>query len=213
VVLVPLLACLGAPLLAYAWRHRPRLAALTLLAVAVPSLVIAARFVRDTWVFQRTFTIHWAAALAFLLLIGFTAVLAPRWRVSLAVALAGITVGWSVVVNTVQVLAPYSTTYWYGSLGTREAAAWLDANLSAEETYVASKEVALLAQNQRYLDQDTLQWFLGSTGFDGTWADQPIRLILTWEREPFVAWLIDNHLQGYIEVGRFGDYVVYQRVQ
>jgi hypothetical protein len=109
-------------------------------------------------------------------------------------------------------MAPYATTYWYGTTGTLEAAAWLDARLPSE-TYVAAKEVAIRVRNQRYVDQDNLSYVFGTgRAFDGTWAGEPVRAVLVWQREPYLA---DQFTRGltaanYRATARFGDYVLYE---
>jgi hypothetical protein len=210
VVLVPLLACLGAPLLAHGWCLRPRLTLAVALPAAVASAVVCQRLVRDDWALQRTYAIDATAATWLCAIVGVNVVLALRWRGVGLASLLGIAVGWSVATSLVQLQAPYSTTYWYGTSGTVEAAQWLDTNLQPAETYVAAKEVALRAANSRYVDQDNLVYLLGTgDNFDGTWAGVPIRTLLVWDREPYVHDLFRSRLSGYAEIGRFGDYVVY----
>jgi hypothetical protein len=177
--------------------------------------VIETRLVRDDWALQRSWAIdltsaEWLlAALVLGLLIG-----AP-WRAIGAAgvaALAGLAFGVMLALNAVQLGAPYSTTYWYGTTGAPEAATWLDGHLDPTDTYVAAKEVAIRARNQRYVDQDNLVYaFATGRGFDGTWAGEPVRVFVAWEREPYVADLLGHGVQAanYAEVARFGDYVVY----
>jgi hypothetical protein len=56
--------------------------------------------------------------------------------------------------------------------------------------------------------------YLFGTGraFDGTWAAEPVRAIVTWQREPYVADLLGRGIRAanYREAARFGDYVVYE---
>jgi hypothetical protein len=40
-----------------------------------------------------------------------------------------------------------------------------------------------------------------------------VQTVLVWQREPYVADLFAQHLAGYAEAARFGDYVVYERQQ
>lgn len=214
VALVPLFAVLGGGLVAHVWCKQPRLAVIVTTALAVVSLVVTSRLARDDWALQRTFAIDGAAAGWLLGGFAVAVLLASRWRSLSVAALAGIAVGWSVGTDVVQLTAPYSTTYQYGTTGVREAVAWLDANVQPGETYVGAKELAIRATNQRYVDQDTLLYFLDTgRGFDGTWAGQPVRSVVAWQREPYVAQLLSERLTGYVEVGRFGDYVAYQRPQ
>jgi hypothetical protein len=77
---------------------------------------------------------------------------------------------------------------------------------------VASKEVAIRARAQRYLDQETLVHYLAAgLPFDGTWAGEPIQTVVAWQREPYVADLLARGLPplGFVESARFGDYIVY----
>jgi 4-amino-4-deoxy-L-arabinose transferase-like glycosyltransferase len=217
VALVPLLACLAAPPLAYAWCLRRGLVLGLAEALAIGGTIVTARLVHDDWAVQRTYAIDWAAAAWLLAALALAMLVGVRWRAPGAAALAGLaglSLGWSVATAAYQSGVPYSTTYWYGTTGTREAAAWLDAQLSPGETYAAAKEVAIRAANQRYVDQDDLVYFISSgLGFDGTWAGQPVRTVLVWQREPYVADLFAQHLPGYAEAARLGDYVVYQKSQ
>jgi 4-amino-4-deoxy-L-arabinose transferase-like glycosyltransferase len=217
VALVPLLACLAAPPLAYAWCLRPRLVLGLAESLAIGGAIVTARLVRDDWAVQRTYAIDWAAVAWLLAALALAMLVGVRWRAPGATALAGLaglSLGWSVATAVYQSGVPYSTTYWYGTTGTREAAAWLDAQLGPGETYAAAKEVAIRAANQHYVDQDNLVYFISSgRGFDGTWAGQPVRTVLVWQREPYVADLFAQHLPGYAEAARLGDYVVYQKSQ
>ncbi|HET6319999.1 MAG TPA: glycosyltransferase family 39 protein [Chloroflexota bacterium] len=214
VALVPLLACLGAPIVAHAWCLRPRLAIGVAAAIASVAAVVTARLVRDDWALQRTYAVEWSAAAWLLLAVAVPMLVGFRWRaagVGATAALAGLATGWALVTAMYQSAAPYSTTYWYGTTGTGESAAWLDQNIGPDDTFVAAKEVAIRARNQRYVDQDNLIYFLSTgRGFDGIWAGQPVGTILVWQREPYVADLLAQRLPGYREVARIGDYAVYQ---
>jgi 4-amino-4-deoxy-L-arabinose transferase-like glycosyltransferase len=207
VALAPLLAILGAPVLARAW-CRPSLPWLVGLS-AVAYAVVQSQ-VGDTWAFKRTWTIDATPAAWLLALFG----VALAWRASFgALGLAGIALGWSAALNLLQLGAPYATGYLYGTSGTLEAAAWVDAHVPPGSLYVAAKEVAVVARNQHYVDQESL-WYLFATGqpFYKAWAGEPVRAIVTWEREPYILQLVSQSLAfvGYHEVTRFGDYVVYE---
>jgi 4-amino-4-deoxy-L-arabinose transferase-like glycosyltransferase len=216
IALAPPLACLGAPLIAYAWCARPRLTLVIATALALVGAVVQARLVRDDWALERTWAIDATAAAWLLGALVVGALLALPWRAvgSAAVAgLGGIGLGWMISASSLQVAAPYSTTYWYGTRGASEAAAWLDEHLTDTETYVSAKEVAIHARDQRYVDQDNLVYLFGTgRAFDGRWADEPVRAIVTWQREPYVADLLGRGVRAanYREVARFGDYVVYE---
>jgi hypothetical protein len=216
VALVPLLACLGAPLVAYAWCSRPRLTAVVAGGVALASAVVEARLVRDDWALQRTWAIDLTAGQWLLAVVVVGLAIAVPWRALGAAgiaAVAGLALGFMLALNVVQVGASYSTTYWYGTTGELDAAAWLNAHLGPHDTYVAAKEVAIRALDQRYVDQDNLVYaFATGKGFDGTWAGEPVRVLLTWQREPFVADVLGRGIRAadYRETARFGDYVVYE---
>jgi 4-amino-4-deoxy-L-arabinose transferase-like glycosyltransferase len=216
VALAPFLACLAAPVIARAWYERPRLASGVSLVVLIAAAVISVDTVRDDWALQRTWAIDptpgaWLLALA---VVG-TLVGLP-WRATASTAcaaLVGLALGWSLGTDVYQQNASYTTDYWYGTRGTAEAAVWLDTHLVPEQTYVAAKEVAIRSQDQRYVDQDNIVYFLSTgRGFDGTWAGEPLKALVTWQREPYVADLFGRALPaaGFRETARFGDYVVYE---
>ena len=73
--------------------------------------------------------------------------------------------------------------------------------------------MAVVARNQHYVDQESL-WYVFSQGapFYKTWAGEPVRAIVAWERDPYIAMLATRSLGfvGYHEVTRFGDYVIYE---
>jgi hypothetical protein len=185
------------------------------LLAALAASAIALAQVRDDWALQRTWAIEPAPATWLLALVVAGALAGVAWRapaVTATIAVAGLAVGWSLAVDAVQIRAPYQTDYWYGTTGTVEAADWLDAHLGPNETYVAAKEVAIRSREQRYVDQETIAYFL-STGrpFDASWAGEPVHALVLWQREPYVAELFDRALPsaGFREAERFGDYVVY----
>ena len=234
VALVPLLAILAAPLVAHAVCARAWLGALVVLA-AIASGLVELRLVRDAWALERTYAIDVAAGTWLLgiligaVLLGTVAggVLLVRrgagsplraWHglagpAALA-ALAGLALGWSLGTNLIQANAAYSTDYWYGTTGTLEAAAWVDGHLQPGETYVAAKEVAIRSsKDQRYVDQDNIVYFMSAgRGFAASWAGEPLRAMVVWQREPYVADLLARAAAsaGFRETARFGDYVVYE---
>jgi 4-amino-4-deoxy-L-arabinose transferase-like glycosyltransferase len=207
IALAPILAVLGAPVLARAW-CRPSLPLLVGLSVAAYAVVLGQ--VGDDWAVKRTWTIDATPATWLLALFALAVALRPAFA---ALGLAGVALGWSMAINLIQVAAPYSTGYLYGTTGTLEAAAWVDTNLPPNTLYVAAKEVAVVARNQHYVDQESL-WYVFSKGepFYKTWAGEPVSAIIAWEREPYIVQLVSHSLDfvGYREVARFGDYVVYQ---
>jgi hypothetical protein len=216
VALTPLLACIAAPLVAHLWCARPRLVTTCAVVAGFASLAITLALVRDEWALQRTWAIPPSAGLWLLGIVVLVAVVAGslwrQWAAVVTFALVGLAVGWSVAVDAVQVRAPYQTDYWYGTTGTEDAAAWVDAHLQPDQTYLSAKEVAIRSRDQRYVDQDNLVYAL-STGrpFDSSWMGEPLAALVTWQREPYQAELFARALAGtpFREVARFGDYVIY----
>jgi len=140
VAFAPLLACLAAPILARAWCERPRLSAGVGLVVAIASAAITLTTVRDDWAFQGTWAIDARAGAWLGAAVGAAVLVGLPWRATAATAcasLVGLAIGWSVGTNLYQQSASYSTGYWYGTSGTAEAAAWVDAHLAPDQTYLA----------------------------------------------------------------------------
>jgi hypothetical protein len=215
VALAPLLACLAAPLLAQAWCARPRLTfAIGVLGLVATGLVTRA-MVRDDWALQRTWQIEPSAVAWLIGVVVLGAVLGLLWRAPAATAcaaLAGLALGWSLALDVVQARASYATGYWYGTRGTLEAAAWVDAHLRPDQLYLSAKEVAIRTHDLSYVDQENIAYYLSmGRPFDGTWAGQPLQALVTWQREPYVAQLFAQAFPaaGFQETARFGDYVVY----
>jgi hypothetical protein len=109
--------------------------------------------------------------------------------------------------------AYYSTTYFHGTHGQREAAALVDSLTESGEFYAASKEVAWYARNQQYLDQDTLEYFIRPTrSFDGTLVGHEVRVLALWVQHPFLRDLYTEVLSpSYRLVAEPGDYAVWVR--
>ncbi len=215
VALAPLLACLAAPLVAYAWCVRPRLTlSIGSLAVLGSGLVTRA-MVRDDWALQRTWQVEPTAGAWLLGVVVLAALVGLVWRAPAATAcaaIAGLALGWSLGLDVIQARASYATGYWYGTRGTVEAAAWVDAHLRPDQLYLSSKEVAIRTHDLTYVDQENIAYFLSiGRPFDGTWAGQPLQALVTWQREPYVAELFAQAFPaaGFQETARFGDYVVY----
>jgi hypothetical protein len=215
VAFAPLLACLAAPVVAHLWCARPRLVTAVAVIAAITSAGITLALVRDEWALRRTWAIEPAAGAWLLGLVLLAALLGGLWRQPVAAAgfaLVGLAVGWSLTVDAVQVRADYQTDYWYGTTGTAAAAAWVDAHLQPGQTYLSAKEVAIRSQDQRYVDQDNLVYALSlGRRFDPTWMGEPLRAMVTWQREPYIADLFARATAGssFVEVARYGDYVIY----
>jgi 4-amino-4-deoxy-L-arabinose transferase-like glycosyltransferase len=216
VAMTPLLACLAAPLIAQAWCARPRFVAAVGVVAVVASGLVTLRLVGDTWAQQRTWQIDATAGAWLLAAVVLSALAGLPWRAAGATAVAGLVglaIGWSLAVDVRQMRADYQTDYWYGTTGTREAIAWVDAHLAPDQTYLSAKEVAIISRDQRYVDQDNLVYSLSiGRPFDGTWAGEPLHALVVWQREPYVADLFTRGLEGsrFRETVRFGDYVVYE---
>jgi hypothetical protein len=217
VALTPLLACIAAPVIAHLWCARPRVVTAIAGVAAMSAAAVTLALVRDEWALQRTWAIPPSAGFWLLALVGLAAFVGLVWRQPAAVGLAilGLTLGWSVAVDGVQARATYQTDYWYGTTGTDAAATWVDAHLQPGQTYLSAKEVAIRSQDQRYVDQDNLVYAL-STGrpFESTWMGEPLRALVTWQREPYIADLFARATAGssFLEVARYGDYVIYAPV-
>jgi 4-amino-4-deoxy-L-arabinose transferase-like glycosyltransferase len=216
IALVPLLTCLGAPLVAHAWRTRPWLVAISALVLVPAVAFVNLRVIRDQWNLQRTWSIEDTGGAWLFVLLAVGILLGLPWRAVGATALAGVfalAAGWSLGADALLARVPYSTPYWYGTTGTLDAAAWVANNVAPDQTYIAAKEIAILTPAERYVDQDNLFFYLGSgRGFPTTWAGEPVRAVVVWDREPYVASLIARDLppSGFVETARFGDYVVYE---
>jgi 4-amino-4-deoxy-L-arabinose transferase-like glycosyltransferase len=216
VALAPLLACLGAPVVAHAWAARPRLTLVLTALVAIAVGLVTLRLVRDDWALQRTWQIDPTAGAWLLGVVGMALLAGFPWRAaaaSVCAGLVGLALGWSAGLDAIQLRAAYQTDYWYGTTGTLEAAAWIDTHLAPGEPYLAAKEVAIRSTDLRYVDQDNLVYLLSvGRAFDGLWAGEPLRALVTWQREPYVADLFNRALSGsrFRETARFGDYVIYE---
>lgn len=216
VVLVPVLACLVAPLAAAAWCAAPRLSSVLAALAAIGSALVTRSLVRDTWALDRTWALSQDAALALVLLVAGclgVGMVTRRPGPAVCAGLIGLSLGWSGGLDQIQQRAPYATTYWYGTRGVADAAAWVDAHVDPNETYLAPKEVAVRSRARQYVDQENAWAIVGATGrFDGTWGGQPLHTLVTWQRDSAVASLWQTGLDPshYAEVARYGDYVMYQ---
>jgi hypothetical protein len=215
VALTPLLGCIAAPVIAHLWSARPRVVTSCAVVAGLASLAITLGLVRDDWALQRTWAIPLSAGLwlfGMLLVAAFAGGVWRPWAAVTTFALVGLAVGWSLAIDAVQVVAPYQTDYWYGTTGTDDAAAWVDAHLQPGQTYLSAKEVAIRSRDQRYVDQDNLVYAL-STGrsFDPSWMGEPLAALVTWQREPYLVDLFSRALDGsrFREVAHYGDYVIY----
>lgn len=135
---------------------------------------------------------------------------------ALPVALAGLALAWSIVLDVHQRGLAGSTAYYYGRHGQVEAARALDGLLGPEELYVASKEVAWYSHNLNYIDQESWQhvvWDLHGGTFDSTWMGREIRILaLEVGHHPSVRPAYEGLLNSrYRIVGQHGDFVIWER--
>jgi hypothetical protein len=132
------------------------------------------------------------------------------------IALAALTLSWSIAVDAHHRTWNGSTTYFYGRYGHTQAAQALSERLNPDEVYVASKDVAWYASGRHYVDQDSWQhvvWDLGY-GFDGTWLGQPVRLLALEVGDPFVRRAYEGRLNGpYHQIGEYGNFVLWERAE
>jgi 4-amino-4-deoxy-L-arabinose transferase-like glycosyltransferase len=131
----------------------------------------------------------------------------------LALILAVLTLVWGPAVEHPMREAYYSTTYYHGTHGQREAAALVDSLTESDEFYAGSKEIAWYAANQRYIDQDTLEYFVRPTRqFDGTLVGHEVRVLALWIKNQFVRDLyLEALAPGYDLVAERGDYGIWLR--
>jgi 4-amino-4-deoxy-L-arabinose transferase-like glycosyltransferase len=131
------------------------------------------------------------------------------------IALAVLTLSWSIALDAHHQTWNGSTTYFYGRYGLMQAAQALSERLNPDEVYVASKDVAWYATGRHYVDQDSWQhvvWDLGY-GFDGSWLGQPVRLLALEVGDPFVRRAYEGTLNGpYRQIGEYGNFVLWERV-
>jgi len=133
------------------------------------------------------------------------------------VALLVLTMAWSVSLDVAQRTLSGSTTYYYGRVGQREAAAAVDALRRPGEMVVASKDVGWYTASRQYVDQESWQhvvWDLnGPQRFDDTYLGTPIRIIALEVSEPSLRTAYDGLLlpRGYQYASQHGSYIVYLR--
>jgi 4-amino-4-deoxy-L-arabinose transferase-like glycosyltransferase len=132
----------------------------------------------------------------------------------LALVLTVMALAWGPAVERSLGRVGYSTTYYFGTHGQREAAEVVDALTAPDEFYAASKDVAWYARNQRYLDQDTLEFFVRQAGnrFDGRLLGYDVRVLALWVRPDFLQALYREALSpAYDLVAERGDYAIWVR--
>lgn len=131
-----------------------------------------------------------------------------------AMLMVTLILGWSLGMNWRQSRVEYSTNYWYGAQGQREAAVILDSMVSPDEYWGGAKEVAYYAQNQNYIDQDAIHYWIETyRGF----TEVPLtghrpRVMAVWTGHSYIAWLFHHVLADeYEPVHEVGTYTILVR--
>jgi hypothetical protein len=185
---------------------------------AVVAAAYFASAVRDDWMWTTSLVWEPLAIAPSVVLLAVAGVLAiiPRWRAAaprLAAALLVLFVGWAVGVDWAQAHADYSTSYYYGTRGQREAAAGLDA-LGYDGPWVGPKEVAWYARNKRYIDADTFWWLVLAQHlrFEGTVIGHDVQVVVPWSMDPDVQTFFWDQLHTrYDQVAEVADYEIWVR--
>lgn len=137
----------------------------------------------------------------------------PRWAHWAGLLLVVLYLGWAIGVDVVQARADYSTHYYYGTRGQREAAAALDA-LGHEGPWIGPKEVAWYARNQYYIDSDTFWWLVIARGFQfrGSVLGYDVPVVVVWTMDPAVRAFFEAQLgERYVLHGEIADYAIWRR--
>jgi hypothetical protein len=160
----------------------------------------------------------WPAALGLAFLVLGAALGKTHLPRQLAILGVLLTFAWSWGVDLAQSQADYSTAYNYGTAGQKETAAYLDTIVEPDEPYLASRDVAYYAKNQRFVDQDT--WWehvtrLDAKGikvFDGHIAGQRVNVLALFLWDPTLGTIAHAYLDpNYQVVYQSGPYVVFTR--
>lgn len=132
----------------------------------------------------------------------------------IAAVLLALVIGWSVGMGWRQARADFSTNYWYGTQGQRDAAAMLDSLVGPDEFWGGAKEVAFYARNQNYIDEDTLQYWMENRG---GLTQEPIaghqpRVLAVWTGHSYVYWLFHTAVEmDFQPVAEIGTYTILVR--
>lgn len=176
-----------------------------------------ARSLSDAWVYGLRPEVGSALITAPLLIAGGLAAayyLAGGRGRSLLLILTAFALAWGPGVVARLGAADFSTTYFYGTRGQREAAAVLDSLVGPDEFYVASKDVAWYTTNQRYVDQETLDYFVQAERgrFDGRLLGYDVRVLALWQRPDALKAHYRQLLEpGHDLVAERGDYAIWVR--
>jgi hypothetical protein len=151
-----------------------------------------------------------------LFLLASAAAVVPAWRRLGARAVALLLLlylAWAVPVDAVQARANYSTSYYYGTRGQRQAAAVLDA-MDYDGPWVGPKEVAWYAHNKQYIDADTFWWLVQARGlrFEGRVLGYDVAVVLPWTMDPEVRnFFWEQLVRRYDPVAAVEDYTAWIR--
>jgi len=225
VAMLPFWSVVIAYWLATSWARvpRPALPRGVLLSAAGLGLAFAYAFlaIADSWMAQpktleRPDALGVGLVAAFLLV---EAALLPRPALAAPLAAATLVLyaGWAGSADWYHSWVPYSTNYWYGSMGQREMARVVDDLLTRYHIsgpYIGAKEVVAYTRNHFFLDQDTVYWLWGDRGepFDGHLLGYDIPLVVAWVRDPWVRHIFMERLAGrYEPVAEVNDYLAFVR--
>jgi len=174
--------------------------------------------VRDNWMWTNALV--WDVSVLgpalVLFVLAAAAAVVPAWRPISArlVALLLLSyLGWAVPVDAAQARADYSTSYYYGTRGQRQAAALLNA-LHYDGPWVGPKEVAWYARNKQYIDADTFWWLVLADGlrFDGKVLGYDVAVVLPWTMDPEVRNFFWDQLERrYDPIAEVEDYTAWVR--
>jgi hypothetical protein len=174
--------------------------------------------VRDNWMWTNALVwdVPVLGPALVLFLLAATAAVVPAWRpisARLVALLLLLYLGWAVPVDAAQARADYSTSYYYGTRGQRQAAAVLDA-LDYDGPWVGPKEVAWYARNKQYIDADTFWWLVLADGlrFEGKVLGYDVAVVLPWTMDPEVRNFFWDQLERrYDPIAEVDDYTAWVR--
>jgi hypothetical protein len=132
----------------------------------------------------------------------------------LSMVMVMMVLAWSLGMDWRQARASFSTNYWYGAHGQREAAAMLDTLVMPDEFWGGAKEVAYYARNQNYIDQDAIHHWIETYG---GFTEMPLtghrpRVMAAWTGHSYIASLFHHALaKEYDPVAEIGTYTILVR--
>ncbi len=225
IAMMPFWAVVIAHWMAESWARLPRAAVCALLLLTAVGLGLAFAYavtwLADSWMLEPRALEQPEGLGLGLLAGGLLGVAALARRPALVAPLtAGVVAlygGWAASADWYHTWVPYSTNYWYGTMGQREMAAVVDELLGRygiDGPYIGAKEVVFYTHHQAFLDQDTVYWLWGEQGqpFDGRLFGYEIPLVVAWAREPWVRHIFTERLaEQYDVVAEVHDYLAFVR--